>query len=95
METEKKIIERLDRIVELTDSMQNRLDSLLKSIEKSNDDKKMITSFENSFNKNRIVENKHPQESNIMNKFNDWMLRKDPKNDMSTFDKTEGDEDNF
>lgn len=95
--SQEEIIQKLDRIIELTDKMEKRLDSLLKHIEEFSKPMKIVTNVNDGpimFSQKRREE-AMKEDSNIMKKFNEWMLRKDPKNDTSIFDGAEGDEDNF
>jgi hypothetical protein len=69
------IIEKLDRMIELSANMEKRLDLLLEFIREQKNPAKQEPKL---FNKT--------YDSDIMRKYEEFMMRKDPKNDMSTFD---------
>ena len=85
------LLKKLDLVINKMDRIEERMDSLLKFIEQFSKPTGVVTTV----NDGQIKFKYSTDSSKIMEKFNDWMLRKDPKNDMSVFDTAEGDQDNF
>ena len=85
------LLKKLDLVINKMDRIEERMDSLLKFIEQFSKPTGVVTTV----NDGQIKFKHSTDSSKIMEKFNDWMLRKDPKNDMSVFDTAEGDQDNF
>lgn len=85
------LLKKLDLVVDKMNKIEERLDSILKFIEQFSKPTGVVTKV----NDKQIKFTQGTEGSKIMEKFNEWMLRKDPKNDMSVFDVAEGDQDNF
>lgn len=85
------LLKKLDLVVNKMNKIEERLDSILKFIEQFSKPTGVVTTV----NDKQIKFTQGTEDSKIMEKFNEWMLRKDRKNDMNVFDGAEGDQDNF
>lgn len=80
--TQDPLLQRMDRIINKLEGMENRIDNLLKHIEEFNRPAKILTTVNDGpmmFRKK--ASDSLEQESNIMKKFNEFMLKKDPRNE--------------
>jgi tRNA(Ser,Leu) C12 N-acetylase TAN1 len=79
-----RILEIMDRVIKKSDEIDSKIQFLLDYIKE--------TKTLNTTTEKKVYDAK---ESDIMKKFNDWMIKKDPKMDDSIFNNAEGEEDNF